>query len=187
MSETNKNLTYQDIVAHFSRQKIEDHCAFIYAEMEAFINQKKFTQHVHIADSVLFQAIIDYFTDIYRLKTFHGINKVNANKIHAYTAYWILVRKPIQIINDIDSDSNLPFVNELFVQSYLLSYLRGEYEDLLLKESDRENYNNFCNNLVYFLKYRTITPQMIETMIEAYWAGSAFQHTVDIKCSTTLL
>lgn len=190
MSETEgilKFMTYKDIVNHFTREKIEDHCANLLAEMDAFIERRQFVNNACVADSVLFQAVIDYFTDIYRLKTFHGINKVNENKIHAYTAYWLVVRKPIQIIKDKDDDLDLPFINEQFVQSYLMSYLQASHETILIMDSDKENYENFARNLEYFLKYRTVTPQMIETMIEAFWAGRSFQHTVDAKCDSTLL
>lgn len=31
----------------------------------------------------------------------------------------------------------------------------------------------------YFLRYRTVTPQMIETMLESYMAGMAFYKAVD--------
>lgn len=178
-----KFITYKDIVEHFTKKKIEEHCAILLAEIEAFINERNLKDMVKVTDSALFQAVIDYFTDIYRLKIFHGIEKVNANKIHAYTAYWLVRRKPIQIILDKDDDMELPFINEQFVQSYLLSYLQSNHESILILDEDKESYFNFSKNLEYFLKYRNVTPQMLETMIEAFFAGRAFQHTVDTKCN----
>lgn len=187
MSENNFDISYKDLVAHFGSDKIEDHCAIISAAMDAFISRYNYGGRVNVAESILFQAIIDYFTDIYRLKTFHNIDKVNANKIHAYTAYWLVRRKPIQIIKDNDEDVVLPFINEKFVQSYLLGYLKDEYSKIIINEKDSSAYDSFSRNLEYLLRYRVVTPQMLETMIEAYLAGRAFQHTVDLNYNTTLL
>ena len=47
-------------------------------------------------------------------------------------------------------------------------------------ESERLNYIEFVRNLEYYLRYRTVTPQMIETMLEAYNAGMGFQKSVDV-------
>lgn len=186
MSEISEKFDYKKLVDHFG-DRIETHCAYMSEQLALFIKRNGYDEKVNVADSVLFQAIVDYFTDIYRLKTFHGIDKVNAHKIHAYTAYWILRRKPIQIQIDNISDPDLPFLNERFVCSYIVSYLRGNYSDLILSDSDYHNFDSFIKNLEYFLTYRIVTPQMIETMIESFMAGMAFQHTIDTKRSTTLL
>lgn len=183
----NKNeFDYKKLVELFG-DKIETHCAYISQHMELFIARNGYKGKACVVDSLLFHAIIDYFTDIYRLKTFHNIDKVNSHKIHAYTAYWILRRKPIQVLEDSVSDKDLPFLNEKFVCSYIISYLRGNYGDIVLSEKDVVDYQSFVRNLEYFLTYRVVTAQMIETMIEAYMAGRSFQHTIDTKYSTTLL
>ena len=134
---------------------------------------------MNIAESVLNQAVVDYFADIHRLKNFHHIEAVNYLKIHAYTAYWILRRKPLQIIQDDSKDVELAFVNERFVASYLLHYLRGDYADVIIAESERLTYFEFVKNLEYYLRYRVVTPQMLETMLEAYQAGISFHKSVE--------
>lgn len=125
------------------------------------------------------QAVVDYFADIHRLKHFHHIEAINYLKIHAYTAYWILRRKPLQIVEDDPEDIDLAFINERFVASYLLQYLRGENSNVIILESERPPYFEFIKNLEYYLRYRTVTPQMLETILESYQAGQAFQKSID--------
>ncbi len=179
MEINNKSFDYNDILASFGERKIEERYSTLYEYLETFIKRHNYESKVVIANSVLNQAIIDYFVDIFRLKSFHQIEIANHIKIHAYTAYWILRRKPLQIIQDDVNDVNLAFVNEKFVASYLIQFTRGEYDKVIILEDERQAYFEFAKNLEYFLRYRYVTPQMIETMLEAYMAGKAFQKSLD--------
>lgn len=170
---------YSDILSDFGKEKIEKRYEILQEYLSAFIRRMKYEDKVIIAESVLNQAVVDYFADIHRLKNFHHIEAVNFLKIHAYTAYWLLRRKPLQIIKDEPMDVELAFVNERFVASYLLRYLRDDYTDVIIMESERPRYFEFVKNLEYYLRYRTVTPQMLETMLEAYQAGIAFQKSVE--------
>lgn len=180
-TKVNKSYDYSEVLADFGNDKIEKRYETLYQYLEAFIKRHKYEGKVIIADSILNQAVIDYFADIHRLKNFHHIESINYLKIHAYTSYWILRRKPLQIIEDDLEDVNRAFVNERFVASYLLQYLRGKDTDVIILESERLAYYEFVKNLEYFFRYRTITPQMIETILEAYQAGAAFQKSVGYK------
>lgn len=44
----------------------------------------------------MMNVLIDYYSDIYRLKEFHDIELVRTEKIIAYTVAWIIKRKPLQ-------------------------------------------------------------------------------------------
>ncbi|MCD8327284.1 MAG: hypothetical protein LUC90_11600 [Lachnospiraceae bacterium] len=178
--ETNStSYDYSDILRAFGKDKIEQRYEILHEYLVTFIKRHKYEGKVDIADSVLNQAVVDYFADIHRLKNFHHIEAINFVKIHAYTAYWILRRKPLQIIEDDPSDLDRAFVNERFVASYLLQYLRGNYTDVIILESERPAYYEFVKNLEYYLRYRTVTPQMLETMLEAYKAGMAFERSAE--------
>ena len=179
MESKEKSYDYSNILSAFGKDKIEQRYNTLYEYLSAFIKRKKYEDKVNIAESVLNQAVIDYFADIHRLKNFHHIEAINYLKIHAYTAYWILRRKPLQIINDDAQDVELAFVNERFVSSYLLQYLRGEYTAVIITENERLAYFEFVKNLEYFLRYRVVTPQMLETMLEAFQAGISFQKSVE--------
>jgi len=178
MGNREKSYDYSDVLAAFGKDKIEQRYNILYEYLTAFIKRHKYEDKVNIAESVLNQAVVDYFADIHRLKNFHHIEAINFLKIHAYTAYWILRRKPLQIIKDDSQDVELAFVNERFVSSYLLQYLRGDYTTVIIAESERLTYFEFIKNLEYYLRYRVVTPQMLETMLEAYQAGSSFQRSI---------
>ena len=179
MPTNRKSYDYSELVDSFGPEKIEARYIALYDYLEAFIKRSKYEDKVSIANSVLNQTVVDYFTDIYRLKEFHKIDHINYIKIHAYTAYWLLRRKPLQIMKDDEEDIELAFVNENFVASYLLQFLTGKYEKVIILEADRQDYIEFVENMKYFFRYRTITPQMIETMLESYMAGMAFCKAID--------
>ncbi len=178
METETKSLNYSDIISAFGKDKIEQRYSTLHEYLLTFIKRQKYEGKVRIAESVLNQAVVDYFADIHRLKNFHHIEAINFLKIHAYTAYWILRRKPLQIIEDDSQDVELAFVNERFVSSYLLQYLRGDYETVIIAASERVTYFEFVKNLEYYLRYRVVTPQMLETMLEAYQAGISFQKSI---------
>ena len=174
-----KSYNYSELVDAFGIDKIESRYTTLYKYLESFIDRYNYKENVIIAESVLNQVLIDYFADVYRLKQFHKIDNINFLKIHAYTAYWILRRKPLQIIKDNDEDINLAFVNEKFVTSYLLQFLCEDNTDTIICQDDRQSYIEFVKNLEYFFRYRTVTAQMIETVLESYKAGMVFFKALD--------
>ncbi len=179
METKEKSYDYSDILSAFGKDKIEQRYNTLHEYLLAFIKRHKYEDKVGVADSVLNQAVVDYFADIHRLKNLHHIEAINYLKIHAYTAYWILRRKPLQIIKDDSQDVELAFVNERFISSYLLQYLRGEHTTVIIAEKERLTYFEFVKNLEYYLRYRVVTPQMLETMLEAYQAGISFQKSIE--------
>ena len=84
-------------------------------------------------------------------------------------------RKPIQIIEDDDYDTELPFINENFVAFYLFTFLLGEDNQVVIKQDRLQEYNEFAENIKYVFRYRAITAQMIETILESYNAGRIFE------------
>lgn len=180
MATNKKNYDYEDLVNEFGENKIKERYIKTYECLESFIERNNYKENLEIVPSVLNQVIIDYFVDIYRLKDFHKIDHANFLKIHAYMGYWINRRKPLQIIKDDVNKVNLAFANESFVALYLIRYTRGDEIDVKLLDEVKQDYFEFYENLEYFLRYRTVTPQMLETMLEAFNAGKAFQKSADI-------
>lgn len=174
-----KSYDYEDIKEAFTEKKIKDRYVSLYKYLAEFIARSNYDKSVIIVEASLNQAVVDYFTDILRLKRFHKIENVNFIKIHAYSAYWLLRRRPLQVIDAKTEDSELSFVNEDFIATYLVSFLNGQHSDLRLLENDRAEYYEFISNLKYFLRYRLVSPQMLETILMAYKAGCSFQHSFD--------
>lgn len=180
MATNKSNYDYEEIIEHFGKEKIMSRFNALEDYLNIFIERSKFKDNVVVSYSLLNQAVIDYFADIDRLKNFHHIEKINFIKVHAYSAYWLLRRKPIQIRDDNNDDTELAFINENFVASYLLQFLRGDNHGVVIKKDNRWEYDEFVENLKYVLRYRMVTPQMLETILESYNAGRIFERSIGI-------
>lgn len=63
-----------------------------------FIKEAGYDQYVRCDERIMLNVLIDYYTDIYRLKEFHDIELVRTEKVIAYTVAWIVRRKPLQFV-----------------------------------------------------------------------------------------
>lgn len=180
MATNRSNYDYEEIIEHFGKDKIKQRYATLEQYLISFIERSNYKDNVTISYSLLNQAVIDYFADVDRLKNFHKIEKINYIKIHAYSAYWLLRRKPIQIIKDIEDSPEIAFVNENFIVSYLIQFLRGDHRGVVIRKENRVDYDEFVENLKYVLRYRNVTAQYLETMLEAYIAGQVFEKSIGI-------
>lgn len=128
-----------------------------------------FDDKLRIDEESFQMVIIDYFTDVARIKDFHSIERINVNKIYAYGMYWFLRRKPIQLVEPVPDnfDINEKIVIGIFLPKILKEAGLEETKDPVLKERLR----TFINLLFYNLKYRTYTQQSLELMIEAFLCG----------------
>lgn len=175
--------SYESIIEEVGSETIENRFNKIFSSMKEFIEDKKLEEDVFINTRILLIAILDCFTDLHRLKSFHQISEVNAFKEKAYESAWILRRKPIQVKSKvIESD----YINEKFIYSYLMFYLldgRTTISDAnFLSENNQNKYNlaikGFLNTLLYYLKFRDCSPQVLELMLMAFKAGEV---TKDIE------
>lgn len=128
-------------------------------------------------DRILYHVLLDYYADIQRLKEFHAIKHTKTDKNIAYLAYWILKRKPIQITNSVAEDRDI-FINERFV-CYIITYecLQQKKQSTgfcKLDEQQAKKYDKYIDLLLYFLKYRECSAQMLELLIETFKMGIAF-------------
>ncbi|MDR2629698.1 MAG: hypothetical protein LBC60_02125 [Spirochaetaceae bacterium] len=136
-----------------------------------FVNVKKIVGNIIVDTNLLKRAVYDYFVDIARVKEFHNIPKINTEKIYAYTAFWLQRRKPLQV-RAVFSGSE--FINELFLTSYLVPLMLAEKGIDGNTSAQNRTFNKFQELLYYNLKYRPITQQSLELMIEAFFCGFDF-------------
>lgn len=164
---------YSEIVKKFTEERICNRFEYFIRAIESFINtfEPEEQKKLCLNDKVLQYCIMDYFSDIYRLKEFHEIEKINDIKRVAYESQWILRRKPIQILDDSDGSDNILYANEKFVLTYLVHELLGERENNILTEKSIEVYKSFSDSLYYHLKYRNCDAKVLELMILAFKAG----------------
>jgi hypothetical protein len=141
--------------------------------MNTFIVTKKIGQNVIVDQELLKTAVCDYFVDIARVKDFHDITKVNVEKIYGYMAYWLLKRKPLQVKLPFIEGEDI-FINELFVTGFIISSMGVEKNISYAQYVQNATFENFKSLLYYNLKYRLVTQQSLELMIEAFFCGYDF-------------
>jgi len=166
-----KYVSNSSIVKEFGEKFIQDKYDSVLSAMKNFIKEKNY-ENITVNEALLWHVILDCYTDIYRMKSFHNVKEVNDVKITAYETFWLLKRKPLQITGN-DSEQNV-FINETFVLSQILSFISNNNEDNLTILAD-EKMDYFTATMFYFLKYRIKNPQTIELMLLAFDAGKEYQ------------
>ena len=104
---------YGDIVQKVGLERIIQRHMDLYQAYKDFIDTEKIADKVKINSFMLAHAIMDYFTDICRLKEFHKIEYTNSYKTIAYEICWLLRRKPLQVLED--EEESLVYINEKFI------------------------------------------------------------------------
>lgn len=162
---------YEDLLQEFTENVIRSRYAFLHKECGEFLKSMNLSDVVRVDEVLLMHAVLDYFSDVSRLKKFHHINHINEIKVISYESFWLLRRKPLQVVRE-DQDSDfLSFVNEKFVFSRIAAFLVEARMDQVLRESDKKAFLNYLDTLYYFLKYRQYDAQMLELMILGFKAG----------------
>jgi hypothetical protein len=167
-----------DLIQKFGEEKLGDRFSKLFSEMIEFLNMNNLRGKATVNKVLLANVVIDYFSDIMRLKDFHtDIDRVNSQKVISYTAYWLLYRKPIQIADDISDNKELATLNERFVLQYILNYLseRERRSHILLRQN--KGLENFAGLMLYYLVYRRYDAQAIEMIITAFLAGQIYERT----------
>lgn len=164
---------YKDILKDFGSEVVQSRIDQILEEMKLFLTTYGFDDDVRIDLPSLTHAVMDYFSDIQRLKNYQKIEHVNSAKIKAYETFWILKRHPLSVVCDTDDDK-YTFINEKFLVMRLSSYLMGDNIDKPIVGNNRAVFDNFLGVLLYHLKYRDCSAQAMELMILSFEAGKIF-------------
>ena len=88
--------------------------------LRRFIEYNAIDEYVTVNYRALTESVVDYFVDTIRITEFHPVKNPNREKNYSYKAYWLLKRKPIQVIKPFE---RCEFINELFVTLYLMSLI----------------------------------------------------------------
>lgn len=164
-------LSYEEIILEFTEAEIRSRYQNIYQEIENFRLAYSLEEKLRIDEVALMHAILDYFTDISRLKKLHNIKNVNEIKVCAYENFWLLRRHPIQIISNPDNEEKIVFANEKFVFSRISQFLMGDHVNDDINSAYRKSIVNFFDMLYYYLKYRNCSAQMLELFLISFQAG----------------
>lgn len=164
-------LDYEETIQKFSEEKIRSRYENIHHEMSSFINNYDLKENLAIDEVALTHAVLDYFTDVARLKELHHISNIDDIKVYAYESFWLLKRHPIQIISNPDQEEKIVFANEKFVFSRLAKFMLDGRLDNTVDADKRQSILNFLDTLYYHLKFRDYNAQMLELFIMSFQAG----------------
>ena len=73
-------LNYSGLLGEFSEDVIRSRYAFLYKECMEFLKSQKLESEVRLDEVLLMHAVLDYFSDVSRLKKFHHIQSYQRNK-----------------------------------------------------------------------------------------------------------
>ena len=158
-----------------SSSKFQERFEALYKDINRFIEVNGLNDKVRLNVLSLGSALVDYFEDIRRLKVFHNIEHINSAKIVAYTSYWLLQRKPIQLLVE---DKSILYVNERFVLAYIADFLSQKDRKSILSQTEKE-LRSYMETLFYNLKYRILNANMLELSILSFIAGEIYQGGID--------
>lgn len=165
-----ESLNYNEIIGYFSEETIADRFKYLYDKMQEYINERGQQAYLLVNEAILHQVVMDYFTDIYRLKKFHQIENINITKIIAYEVFWLLRRKPLQICRE-TTEPKLVFANEGFLTVFIAHELLIPEETEPLSAEQEERFLKYLKHINYHLKYRTMDKQCLEAMFYSFEIG----------------
>jgi len=173
------NFDYPELVSYFGEEVIQNRYTYLYEKMSGFIANAGIEEDVYISEARLRNTVIDYFTDIYRLKVFHGIVSVNRYKILAFTVFWLLRRQPLQVKEGAPGTDEYTFVNEDFAVSFIgyacitpSTSPEIMYDSAIALDDDTDAIlARFRDDVRYHLIYRGYDARNLELMLNAYETG----------------
>jgi hypothetical protein len=170
----NTYINYEELVSVVGEDIIRSRIAQISREMLEFIKIQNLQDIVEMNSMALTHAVMDYYSDIQRLKDYQKIEHINEYKVKAYETFWLLQRKPLQIKVQLEDDRWL-YVNEKFLLNRLASFmLKGDVSVPLVGERQKA-FRNFLDTLYYYLKFRRCDAQALELMLLAFDAGKLIE------------
>lgn len=161
--------TYVAMLNEIGEKKFTERFKELLQTMNAFLNDSGYAAYVACNERILLAALLDYWSDIYRLKDFHLIEKSRTDKIFSYLIYWLLHRKPLQFTKYTDEEKDI-YVNERFCTYLLLNEcLMSGQRRIPIRYKDK--LDEYIDYVFYFFKYRKCTAQDIEFAIRSFEMG----------------
>lgn len=153
---------YTALLERFGRERFTARLLFLIEKAEDTIERYSAREHARVSPKVMRDALLDYVADISRLKEFHEIERVNPIKVASYTAYWVLRRKPIQLVADPPDGQVERDLNEWFALTLFVAMVYDTKQQYLQDKATHAAWNEFLLALHYTMTYRVITPQAPE-------------------------
>lgn len=167
----NDGMDYRELMDTVGKENFQSRFHELLNSMNKFLSEAKYPDTVICNERILYHVLLDYYSDIARLKEFHKIKHTKSDKVIAYIIYWILRRKPIQLTEFSDSEYDI-FVNERYACNLLLAECLLENDASITNSSILGQLDKYIDLLLYYFKYRALNPQVIELLIESFKMGN---------------
>ncbi len=166
---------YDYILDYYTIEDLQERFGVWYSDARKFIEKKGLSDCAQINSRRLGYAVCDYFADMIRMKEFHGIDHANLNKVYAYSSYWFLRRQPIQLVSNVEKDTDL-YINELFIVNNLVAKMKWHcsHKDIIQKKTLLE----MANLWFYNFKFRVFTAQSLEMAISSFFTANGNRSTL---------
>jgi len=115
-----KDEHYQFLLQYFPANKMPNRFKYLWADTVKVIESIGLEDKVRIDEKSFQMFILDYFTDIARLKDFQDIERANVDKIYGYELFWFLRRHPIQLLEGVPDNFD---INEKVALGVFLPYV----------------------------------------------------------------
>ena len=162
-------MDYKKYVQGEKRDKFSARLKELIETANYFINEAGYSKYVRCDERIMTQVLLDYYSDVERLKDFHDIERIRTEKIIAYTVAWIVKRKPLQFVKFPDDERDT-FVNGRFAAYLMLNECMFN-EKMYIHPKYGNRLQDYINLVMYYLKYRECNPQVIELAIESFKMG----------------
>lgn len=161
---------YSDTINEIGIEEFKSRFNEIKKSAESFIKAAGFEKAVYCNERILSQMLLDYYSDIERLKEFHDIKRIRTEKIFAYTISWLIRRKPLQYRDNFIEEKDI-FVNERFAAYMLLNECMCSGKQFVPSDCQKK-LDEYINLLLYHFKYRECNPKTIELAISSFKMGT---------------
>jgi hypothetical protein len=103
--------------------RIRDRYETAFIDIQTLLEKYGLIECCTVNPRLLWDSTLDYFADIAHLKASHGHQHVQAEKIYAYTVFWLLRNHPIQIDNPDSMPDEYIHINEYIFSFWLIKNL----------------------------------------------------------------
>jgi len=173
-----------DTGKNIAEELISSRCVDAFKNIQLLLEKYGLEEYCTVEPELLWRAVLDYFEDIARLKTFHRHKHVQTDKIYAYETFWYLRNHPIQI-NGADMVSQCyVHINEYLFSYWLIKKMATELDSKFSSNIQIDNFIEkfenhdlvigFREKLYYTFRYRPYTQQSLLLMIEGFMTAAEF-------------
>ena len=161
---------YSEMLKDIGELKFKERFLELLETMDSFLREAGYSENVKCNERIVLRVLLDYWSDIYRMKEFHLIERARTEKIFSYLIAWIIKRKPLQFIGDIGTEKDI-FINERFCTYLLLNecLLCGQKK---IDINHFDKLDEYVNLVMYYFKYRECNSQTLELMIRSFEMGT---------------